>query len=357
VKEPPAVRQPFVTGAAALFVGLGLLVACSSDGNRTAGPREKSSTPAKPATTPSATSSATEQSAAATATLQGHLLFTRTTSPDRQALYVLFAGHERRVTEPGDYCCVVRISPNHRRILVVPGGDIPPPVTGGTINLNGGDFHRTKLTDPTLNLIATTWSPDGSRIAYLGWDDSHPARRGLYTSNATNGRDLVRVTTRPGPLDDVPLDYSPDGKRLVFYRSAHPDPDPHTDGALWVVNIDGSGLRKITKPAAPPADWAQWSPDGNRILFADQRTAPTGAVWTVKPDGSHLTKLFTDPDGRFPITPLWSPDGKAILFGLDPTNDAFTHEPNGLYTTTAEVTQLQLVIGGDDFKGPSDWWR
>jgi Tol biopolymer transport system component len=162
---------------------------------------------------------------------------------------------------------------------------------------------------------------------------------------------------RPGPLDDVPLDYSPNGQQLVFYRSAHPDPDPHTDGSLWVVNVDGSDLHRITKSTRPPADSARWSPDGKRILFADQRTASTGAVWTVAPDGSHLTKVFSDKQGRFPIDPLWSPDGTHILFALDPTNDAFTHPKNGLYTSTAEGTQLRLVVGTQDFKAPSDWWR
>jgi dipeptidyl aminopeptidase/acylaminoacyl peptidase len=344
------IRNALRSRAAAVSVGLGLLVGCSA-GNGPAASGPRTSTPS----TPIGTHSATATPETTTGALRGQLLFTRTSGDDEQALYLLSGGHERRISAPGDYCCVVQVSPDRRRILVLPGGDIPPPVTGGTIDLQGGDFRRLKLTDPKLNLIPTTWSPDGSRIAYLGWDDTDPGRRGLFTSTS-DGRDVVRVTTRPGPLDDVPLDYSPDGGRLVFYRSAHPDPDPHTDGSLWVVNVDGSGLHRITKPTAPPADWAQWSPDGRHILFADQRTSPTGAVWTVEPDGSHLIKLFSDPQGRFPIAPLWSPDGTSILFALDPSNDAFKHEPNGLYTVTADGTQLRLVLGGNDFKAPKDWW-
>jgi Tol biopolymer transport system component len=140
----------------------------------------------------------------------------------------------------------------------------------------------------------------------MAWDDSDPSRTGIYTARASDGGDLSRVTTRPGLLVDVPLDYSPDGRKLLFYRSAHPDPDPHTDGSLWVVGVDGKSARQING-TAHPADWARWSPDGRKILFATERLAASGAIWTVWPDGSDLRQLFTDTAGGFPITPTWSP--------------------------------------------------
>ena len=305
---------------------------------------------------PASSTGSTPTAVSKPGSIEGQVLFTRTGDEDRQTLYIASGTHERRVSAPGDYCCVFRISPDRNRILVLPGGDVPPPLTGATIHLDGTGFRRLPVTDRHLNLVPTAWSPDAARFAYLGWDDSDPGRRGMYTSTV-DGRDLVRVTVRPGQLDDEPLDYSPDGRRLVFYRSAHPDPDPHTDGSLWVVDVDGSGLHRITTSASPPADAARWSPDGKRIVFADERTAAKGAVWTVAPDGSHLTKVFSDPKGRFPLGPLWSPDGTHILVALDPTSDAFKHPDNGLYTITAAGTQLRLVVGTKDFKAPSDWWQ
>ncbi len=93
--------------------------------------------------------------------IRGQLLFTRTTEGDVQTIYAMSGHRERRLTVPGHFCCLLRVSPDHRRILVMPGGDITPPVTGGTINLNGGHFQRLKLTDPTLNLVPQAWSPSG----------------------------------------------------------------------------------------------------------------------------------------------------------------------------------------------------
>jgi Tol biopolymer transport system component len=288
--------------------------------------------------------------------VQGHLLFTRTTGEDLQTIFMASGHSESRLTDPGSYCCLLRISPDHRRMLVMPGGDIPPPVTGGTINLMGTDFKRLKLMDKTLNLVPQAWSPDDTRIAFEGWSDSDPARTGVYTARASDGGGLTRVTKRPGARHDIPLDYSHNGKWLVYYRSVGVDPDPYVGGSLWAIRVDGSDAHQIAGPSAHPAPWARWSEDDSRVLFANERTAKSGAIWTVGADGTVLKRVFFDRHGGFPIQPIWSPDGSHILFALDPTNDAFAHPNNEFDLINADGTGLQLVIGGSDFKSQPEWW-
>jgi Tol biopolymer transport system component len=207
-----------------------------------------------------------------------------------------------------------------------------------------------------LNLIPQAWSPDGARIAFEGWDDSKPSRTGVYTAAAADGADLVRLTVRPGPHHDIPLDYSPDGKRLVLYRSVGADPDPYIGGSLWVVDVDGSDLHQVAPASTRPAPWARWSRNGDRIMFANERTAPAGAIWTVHPDGTHLTRIFADRHERFPIQPVWSPNGHQILFALDPTNDQFTHPANSLDMINSDGSHLQEVRRGNNFKSQPEWW-
>lgn len=332
------------TVASLALVVLGSTASCSPGGNASAVP----SSPAAYGQT---------GAAAIQRPLDGRLYFTRTDDGDVQAVFVAIGASERRLTSRGEVCCILRASPGHDRLLVMPGGDIEPPITGGTVNLNGGDFERIPLTDPTLNLVPQAWSPDGSRIAFEGWDDADPSRTGIYTARASDGGDLVRVTNRPGSLHDVPLDFSPDGTQLVFYHSAHPDPDPHTDGSLWVVNVDGSDAHPITTEASPPADWARWSPDGGRILFASERLSETGPIWTVSPAGTELTTVFEDPDGGFALVPDWSPDGAEIVFALGPSNDEFTHQPNAIYVISADGDDVRLVDDSPDFKRQLEWVR
>jgi len=158
-------------------------------------------------------------SGVALARLSGRILFERVTGMDDQALYLADpdGSHVRRITDPAQYCCA-RISPDHHRFTVMPGGNGPQPtvVRGGTIHVDGSHFEPLPSPDRHLSLVPQAWSPDGKRIAFEGWDDSDPTRTGVYTARGSDGGNLVRVTTFHGRPHDMPLDYSPDGKRIVF---------------------------------------------------------------------------------------------------------------------------------------------
>ena len=263
---------------------------------------------------------------------------------------------ERQLTEEGIYCCP-RVSPDGTRLIVMTDEEQPPngPVTGGTIGTDGSPYVRLQLTDPTLNLVPQGWSPDGTRIMYEGWDDSDPSRNGVYTARFPDGGDLVRLSSVEG-VHDMPLDYSPDGRKIVFYRMA-PEPEPDIGGSLWVVDTDGKNLRQLEISETVPSWWARWSPDGTKILFATARAQASGALWTINVDGSTVTEIFEDAEGRFPITPTWSPDGSQIMFALDPIADAFEHPSNAVYVINSDGPGLTQVLGGNDHKRHMEWKR
>lgn len=299
--------------------------------------------------------SITGSASAAGIAVEGHILLGRGT------YYIANAdgSGEQQLSDPGTYCCLARISPDHTRILTMPGTDQTGAVRGGTLTIDGSQFELLPRTDQTLNLVPQGWSPDGTRIAFEGWDDTDPSRTGVYTARASDGGDIVRVTTHPGRPHDIPLDYSPDGMQLVFYRAIRAEPDDGVDmgGSLWVVNVDGSDAHQLDTGDAKPWWQARWSPDGSRIVFSTERLQAVGALRTIKPDGSGLTTVFEDPAGGYVVAPVWSPDGSKIMFSLDPMNDAFQHPVNAIYAINADGTGLTLVIGGAGFKGVSEWWE
>ena len=59
--------------------------------------------------------------------------------------------------------------------------------------------HAVPINDPTLNIGCGTgsWSPDGKRLACETWDDSKPARNGVYTISSADGSGLTRITLNP----------------------------------------------------------------------------------------------------------------------------------------------------------------
>jgi len=289
---------------------------------------------------------------------EGTILFLRTSGDDDHGFFVANAdgSNERQLTDPSLVCCLARRSPDGMHILTMPAGEPPQPVTGGTLDLATSEFTPFTLTDATLNLVPGAWSPDGSRVAFEGWDDSDPGRTGVYTATAGEITDLLRLTDAEGAPHDIPLDISPDGSQLVFYRSVRAEPDFPIDigGSLWVVDTDGSNAHRLDTP--PPNWWARWSPDGSSILFASERNLEHGTIWTIAADGSALTSVLEDPDGGFPIDPTWSPDGDMIMFMLDPVADRFTHPSNAIYVVRTDGTGLTRLIDTADFKSAPEWW-
>lgn len=99
---------------------------------------------------------------------------------------------------------------------------------------------------------------------------------------AADGSSLQRVTRLPKTaLFDTAPRFSPDGTKLVFTRYRPPKgPNPPTTerGALFVVNVDGSGLRQVTRFSlgASGAGDADWSPDGTRLVFETSGAFATG---------------------------------------------------------------------------------
>lgn len=93
---------------------------------------------------------------------------------------------------------------------------------------------------------------------------------------------------------------------------------------LYTVNPDGSGLTGPLNRVTSGIPWSPVvSPDGSRVTFASRRTTAcpifmTGCIreahiWVMNVDGSELVRV-TDSVGTWNTTPTWAPDGKTIVF-------------------------------------------
>lgn len=138
--------------------------------------------------------------------------------------------------------------------------------------------------------------------------------------------------------------FSPDGRRLVF--------ESHRDGQgeIYVVNVDGSGLKRIT---SSPGDETHpsWSPDGKEILF-DSNRGGTWNLYVMRPDGTRERRL-TDPGAAkaeaFARHPSWSPDGKWIAFDSDRDGD------EEVYVMKRDGTGLRRLTRSPGRDGHASW--
>jgi len=114
-----------------------------------------------------------------------------------------------------------------------------------------------------------------------------------------------------GSLAEVPEVVAPS---LIGPKAAAPTPTAEFTGKLvfqvcngcdiYVINADGSGLRRLTDGMDPA-----WSPDGTKVAFARWRD-PRG-IYVIDEDGGNETLLFGWSQAK---APAWSPDGSHIVF-------------------------------------------
>jgi len=95
------------------------------------------------------------------------------------------------------------------------------------------------------------------------------------------------LTTRTGILS--PSSVSPDGQWLALANQGDIKED------LFVMKVDGTGLRRLTDDLARDRQ-PRWAPDGKSIVFYSNREGSRYAVYSLRPDGSGLTRL-TPPSG------------------------------------------------------------
>lgn len=205
-------------------------------------------------------------------------------------------------------------SPDGTRIAFVgtlPGeeGLIIVDPDGGAPRLVGGNIpwviRHTAAASPG-RLIETTpsWSPDGTRILVDAPD-------GFYLIDVESGdtAPLAEHQSECGPWNAA---YSPDGTTIAFTRWQPLGESPLIFcglAGIFLMDADGTNVRRLTNPSLRP--WGPaWSPDGTHIAFFNQPGGP-GALYVVNVDGSGLTKLADIGGGdlaRFlPASPSWSP--------------------------------------------------
>ena len=147
---------------------------------------------------------------------------------------------------------------------------------------------------------------------------------------------------------------SPDGQRLAFTLAWYPEGSTTLDGDIYVVNLDGSGLTRLTS-AEDMDDQAAWSPDGMRIAFRSKRSG-NWDIWVMAANGTGQVNLMTDllPATSSDHNPAWSPDGLRIVYSSDIDNFAYPK----LWTMRGDGTnkrRLLPVSGMTDIDGTPSW--
>ncbi|HEU5242899.1 MAG TPA: hypothetical protein VFU33_00735 [Gaiellaceae bacterium] len=224
------------------------------------------------------------------------------------------------------------------------------------INPDDGTYRDVGGQDPNLFNPCGNPSPDGTLLLCETFSGDG-SQNGIHTIRSSDGGGLAQITSNPGG-DDIPGDWSPNGKQIVFQRL---DSNGNSDG-LFVVNVNGTGLRQITPADFDLSSTGQWSPQGNEIVFSRHVTPDVhSSIWVVHSDGSGLHEIDVqpasacggsndDPAAQGCNSPTWSPDGAKIAFVRSHSNDV----DGEIDTVNVDGTDLNQVTNAPGANSP-DW--
>lgn len=201
------------------------------------------------------------------------------------------------------------------------------------VDSNGGEPRRIVAGDARW----PSWSPDGDVIAY-----ATEAYTGSIQRVRLDGSGRRRLSAKLQGYMSHPQ-WSPDGKRIAFHRTVHRRSAGQWRryGEIWIVNPDGTRLRRIAANApfaaggTEPVPFA-WSPRSDRLVYSGVQNGVRD-LWTVRIDGRRQ-RLFRS--RLFESAPVWSPDGKQIAF-----TGKETDQPR-MYVLTLAGRRLMVVGSG-----------
>ena len=145
------------------------------------------------------------------------------------------------------------------------------------------------------------WLPDSKHLIL-----STPWGKGIPSA-------IARVSVETGAVTELPTAFkhsssfvsvSPDGRQIVF------ESDREGSQELYVMNADGSGVRRISGADGGRYSTPVWSPRGDYIAFTKQMSGQF-LIGVMHPDGTG-ERILTE--GFHNEGPTWAPNGRVLMF-------------------------------------------
>jgi Tol biopolymer transport system component len=144
------------------------------------------------------------------------------------------------------------------------------------------------------------FSPDGSMISL--WRGS--TKSGAYYVMNANGTGLRRISRGDHFAWGCPS-WFPDGKRIAFAK----------DYRLYIASVSGTSIERVTDDKEGTLYRPSVSPDGRWIACDGQEGRGGNGIIVMREDGTRIRRITTAPNElQNDAGASWSPDGKRIVF-------------------------------------------
>jgi TolB protein len=148
-------------------------------------------------------------------------------------------------------------------------------------------------------IISPTWSPDGSRLAYVSFESRKPV---VYVQSLSGGG--RKAVANFFGSNSAPA-WSPDGRRLAVVLSKG------GGSQMYLISADGSGQPRQLASSTSIDTEPNFSPDGKSIIFTSDRGG-SPQIYRIPASGGSPQRLTYE--GTYNVSARHSPDGKGFVF-------------------------------------------
>ncbi len=147
------------------------------------------------------------------------------------------------------------------------------------------------------------FSKDGQWAAYTSYPE------GTIWRSKLDGSERLQLTYPP--MNGVMPRWSPDGKKIVFFKFSEGTGKP---AKIYEVSTGGGSPRDLMPGDPQNQQDPNWSPDGNKIIFAGDANgaATSGATASIRILDLPTQKVSMLPGSQGLFSPRWSSDGRYV---------------------------------------------
>ncbi|MFO7839566.1 MAG: Tol-Pal system beta propeller repeat protein TolB [Desulfosalsimonadaceae bacterium] len=157
--------------------------------------------------------------------------------------------------------------------------------------LTGSGKIDTRLTDSWGIDVSPSFSPDGSKMAFVSKRSGSPQ---VYIQDLAEGD--VRRLTYEGSYNTEPA-WSPEGDRIAYSSMDNGRAD------ICIIGVEGGSRRQLTRDSGSNES-PSWSPDGSLIVFSSTRSGEA-KLYVMTASGTDQRPLLDMPGQQ--VLPEWSP--------------------------------------------------
>lgn len=259
---------------------------------------------------------------------------------------------------------------------LVPGGNSDGNSELFVMNSDGTGLTQLTFTTGGLGVNEPAIAPNGQKVVFAADQDLVPGGNPDLNSEIfvvnVDGSGVAQVThSTGGDVNNFGGNTHPRldaaGRRITFSSDLDLVPGGNSDAnhELFLVNIDGSGLRQLTHTTGGYGIFDPGGVDstGTKVIFDSDRDMVPGGntdgnseIFMMNLNGAGLVQLTNTTGGAGCIGPVWTPNTQTVTFWSD--RDLAGNNPDADYEVfrmSLNGTGLAQITAGTGGFGSAPW--